>query len=174
MTNWLDTVNIRLMTESDLPEIEWDGEYRRYRKVYREVYRGLLAGRSFPWIAEIPSVGVIGQVFLTEKQPHQEYSEHPYMFLSSFRVKPDYRRRGLGTLLLKICEGTAKDRDMNVIILNCARSNRRSRAFYERNGFSVLRSDPGKWSYIDDTGKIREETEPAWVMRKVLPLNSKA
>lgn len=33
MGSWLDSrVNIRLMRESDLPLIEWDGEYTRYRK----------------------------------------------------------------------------------------------------------------------------------------------
>ncbi|HOW07773.1 MAG TPA: GNAT family N-acetyltransferase [Flexilinea sp.] len=167
METWLDSVNIRLMRESDLPLIEWGDEYVRYRKIYREVYRNFLAGRAFPWIAEIEKYGVIGQVFLTEKQPDPAFDpEQPYMFLSSFRVKPDFRNRGLGTLLLKICEVTARDRNIHNVFLNCAKTNKRCKAFYERNGFTVLREDPGKWSFIDHKGAIREEVEPAWTMVK--------
>mgnify|MGYP002409344903 FL=1 len=168
------TFSTEVMNETDLPAIEWDGEYKRYRRVYREIYRGSLAGRSVPWVAEISNIGIIGQVFLTEKQPHEDYADRPYMFLSSFRVKPAYRNLGLGTLLLKVCEVTAGDRKIDIIVLNCARSNQRSRSFYEKNGFVVVRNDPGKWSYIDDEGKIREETNPAWVMRKKLVSSSKS
>ncbi len=169
MGNWIDSVNIRLMNEADLPAIEWDGEYKRYRKVYREIYRGFLSGRSTPWIAEIGESGIIGQVFLTEKQPHSEYCpDQPYMFLSSFRVKPAYRNLGLGTLLLKTSEITTRDKNIHYIFLNCAKANQRSRSFYERNGFTTVRDDPGRWSFIDDEGNIREEVEPAWVMKKHL------
>lgn len=169
MGSWLDSVNIRLMRESDLPLIEWDGEYTRYRKIYREIYRGLLAGRSMPWIAEVNPIGIIGQIFLTEKSPHPEYCpDQPYMFLSSFRVKPLFRNQGLGTLLLKICEITASDRKVHNIFLNCAKTNRRCKKFYERNGFSVIREDSGKWTYIDHQGHVREEIEPAWVMKKAV------
>lgn len=169
MGSWLDSVNIRLMRESDLPIIEWDGEYTRYRKVYREVYRGLLAGRAIPWIAEVNHIGIIGQIFLTEKNPHPDYCpDQSYMFISSFRVKPLYRNQGLGTLLLKICDITSSDRNIRSIFLNCAKTNRRCKKFYERDGFSAIREDPGKWTYIDHQGNIREENEPAWLMKKTI------
>jgi ribosomal protein S18 acetylase RimI-like enzyme len=169
MQNWLDTVEIRLMRETDLPSIEWGEEYIRYRKVYRDVYRNFLAGRSILWIAETEKDGIVGQVFLTQKNPHELFDpEHPYMLLSSFRVKPAFRNLGLGTLLLKACEIAAGDRGIQRIFLNCARSNQRSRAFYERNGYSVFRDDPGRWSYIDHLGQLREEIDPAWTMVKVV------
>lgn len=172
MENWLDSVNIRLMRESDLPLIEWGEEYVRYRKIYCEVYRNFLAGRTFPWIAEVEKYGVIGQVFLTEKQPNTAFDpDRPYMFLSSFRVKPDFRNRGLGTFLLKICEITAHDRNIRHIFLNCAKNNKRCKAFYERNGFVVLREDPGRWSFINHKGAICEEVDPAWTMVKKIEID---
>ena len=68
--NWLDRVNIRLLREEDLPALEWDGEYTRYRKIYQEVYRNLERGISFPYVAETADDGIIGQVFLTRKDPN--------------------------------------------------------------------------------------------------------
>ena len=171
MENWLDKVEIRLMKESDLPLIEWGGEYMRYRKVYREVYRNFLAGRTTPWIATTDEDGIVGQVFLTQKAAHTAFdAQNPYMFLSSFRVKPAFRNLGLGTLLLKACEIVARDKKTPSIFLNCAKSNQRSKNFYERNGFSVVREDAGKWSYIDHEGQLREEIEPVWLMRKDLDI----
>ena len=45
---------VRLIKEADLPALEWDGEYTRYRKVYQEVYRNSLRGISLPYVAETP------------------------------------------------------------------------------------------------------------------------
>ncbi len=167
MNEWLDQVNIRLMTAEDLPGIEWDGFYARYRNIYKEVFRNSLTGKTLSWIAETEQDGIVGQVFLTKKPPHPHFNANkPYMFLSSFRVKPNFRGRGLGTLLLKICEISTSDRGIPAIYLNCSQKNLRSRAFYERNGFKVLREDPGEWSYIDHEGLLRREVEPAWTMVK--------
>ena len=63
--DWLSAVTIRLLQEEDLPELEWGGEYSRYRRIYREIYRNSQKGISLPYVAETADDGIIGQVFLT-------------------------------------------------------------------------------------------------------------
>lgn len=164
---WLDRVNIRKMRESDLPLIEWDGAYARYRRVYREIYRNQENGITTALIAESPEDGVIGQIFLTRKKPNQSFSpKEAYLFISSFRIKEPFRNRGLGTLLLKMAEIYAERESLPLLILNCARSNQDGLAFYKRHGFEGYRMDDGRWSYVDDRGIVQEEIEPAFSMRK--------
>lgn len=167
MNSWLDSVQIRLLRETDLPQLEWDGEYARYRRVYREVFRNYSRGISRPFIAETAQNGIIGQVFLTEKGPNAAYSAcDPYFFLSSFRIKSDFRDRGLGSLLLRVCEITASDKKIKEIYLNCAKTNARGLHFYQSHGFKILREDAGLWSFINENGKVVTESEPAWTLHK--------
>ena len=70
MKDWLDRVNVRKMREADLPLIEWEGEYARYRKVYQEVYRNQRLGVTTALIAESPEDGIVAQIFLTRKPIH--------------------------------------------------------------------------------------------------------
>lgn len=167
MKAWLGQVNVRKMRESDLPLIEWDGEYTRYRKVYQEVYRNQQLGVTTALIAESPDDGIVAQIFLTKKNPNEVFSPNErYLFISSFRVKKPFRNRGLGTLLLKMAELFAKKEGLPLLILNCAQANQEGLAFYKNAGFEGYRIDDGKWRYIDHEGNVREECEPAFSMRK--------
>ena len=133
---------IRKMVEEDLPLIEWDGEYARYRKVYREVFRNQLIGLTTALIAESPDDGIVGQVFLTKKEPNPTFSpEDRYLFISSFRVKEPFRGRGLGTLMMKMAELIAQREGLPLLILNCARSNQAALTFYKDAGFEGFRLD---------------------------------
>lgn len=167
MSEFLNQINIRKMKESDLPLIEWNGEYSRYRRMYREVYRNLLLGISIPFVAENTDGELVGQAFLTEKNPNDNYtSKSKYMFLSSFRVKAPYRDKGLGTLILKTCEETVMERDLNLIFLHCASKNTLAKQFYEKHGFAAVRNDPGIWTFINEAGNVVTEKEPSIVMVK--------
>ena len=168
--DWLDRVVIRLIREADLPELEWDGEYSRYRKVYREVYRNFEKGLSLPFVAETPEDGIVGQVFLTRKEPNPSYtSRSRYFFLSSFRIKPAFRDQGLGGRLMDVCFREVRSHRLRDIFLNCARENNRARRCYEKHGFRVIRLDEGNWTYVNDEGLVVTEMQSAYVMRKTLP-----
>ena len=169
--NWLDTVTIRLMKEADLPALEWDGEYQRYRRIYREIYRNSQKGISIPFVAETPTEGIIGQVFLTKKDPNRNYvTQSQYFFLSSFRIKPGFRDHGLGSLMLNECEKQVRLHHLRDIYLNCDRKNNRARWFYQEHGFHVVRVDEGTWSYVNDEGFVVTEEQNAYLMKKTLPL----
>ena len=164
-------VIIRLLREEDLPALEWDGEYRRYRRIYREVFRNSQKGISFPLVAETPKDGIIGQVFLTQKEPNPNFTANSrYYFLSSFRIKPQFRGMGLGSRLLRTCEDQAKLHHLRDIYLNCAVANHRARWFYLDHGFHVIRIDNSDWTFVDDEGFIRTEPQHAYLMKKSLDL----
>ena len=168
--DWLDHVTIRLIKEADLPALEWDGEYTRYRKVYQEVWRNSQRGISLPYVAETPEDGIIGQVFLTRKDPNPSYSPRSrYFFLSSFRIKPVFRDRGLGDRMIRLCFQEARNHRLRDIFLNCSSDNDRARRFYEKHGFRIVRLDEGKWSYINPEGLVVTERQSAYLMRKTLP-----
>ena len=158
---------IRRMREDDLPLIEWGSEYLRYRRVYREIYRNSLTGRTILLAAVTNSGQLIGQVFVTINPSHS-YKLVPSqsLLLSSFRVKKEYRGLGVGSRLLKTCEDCAIDRKIGFLWLNCSKSNEKALNFYRKHGFEIFRFDPGDWQYIDHNGEIRREVDPAWSLSK--------
>ena len=167
---WLDQVTIRLLREADLPELEWEGEYSRYRRVYQEVYKNSQKGISFPYVAETAENGIIGQVFLTLKEPNPGYNGRSrYFFLSSFRIREPFRDRGLGDLLLQVCEKEVRAHRLRDIFLNCSTDNDRARHFYERHSFRIVRIDEGNWTFINAEGMVVSEKQSAYLMRKTLP-----
>ena len=168
--NFLNTVNIRLVKEEDLPALEWGEEYKRYRRIYREIYRNSQKGLSIPLVAETAADGIIGQVFFSQKEPNQNYGIRTrYYFLSSFRVKPRYRDHGIGSLLLKEGEKQVRLHHIRDIYLNCSRENNRARWFYQEHGFQVVRIDEGTWTYVNDEGFVVTEPQNAYLMKKTLP-----
>lgn len=163
-------VRIRYLEEADLPALEWDGEYSRYRKNYLEIYRNKGKGLSFPFVAESAADGVIGQVFLTRRNANKAYSNEPYFFLTSFRVKPAYRDRGIGSRLLEACERVTREQRIGAILLNCAASNPRGFEFYRKHGFELVREELTQWSYVNENGMVVSEQAPSWLMRKRFPI----
>ena len=143
--DWLEHVTIRLIKEADLPALEWDGEYARYRKVYQEVYRNSQRGISLPYVAETPEDGIIGQVFLTRKDPNPSYSPRSrYFFLSSFRIKPEFRDRGLGDRMIRICFQEESDHLPAALFDQgeCVRQPEEMAEDLRRNGIVHLRRKP--------------------------------
>lgn len=164
-------INIRLLREEDLPALEWGDEFKRYRRIYREIYRSSQKGLAIPLVAETSDDGIIGQVFLSQKEPNPNYGiKTRYYFLSSFRIKPQFRNHGLGSLLLRECEKQVRLHHLRDIYLSCSRDNNRARWFYLDHGFQVVRINDGTWSYVNDEGFVVTEPENAYLMRKSLSL----
>ena len=176
---WLDQVTIRLLKQPDLPALEWEGEYSHFRRVYSDAYERAKSGRSVLWVAEfdepvstlrmqLPS-RIIGQLFvqLTCDRPDLADGTHKG-YIYAFRIRPSYRGGGLGTRMLSIAETDLKQRGFGVATLNVAQVNRDARRLYERLGYHVVGSDPGRWSYPDEKGYWHFVEEPAWRMEKLL------
>jgi ribosomal protein S18 acetylase RimI-like enzyme len=165
----LDSVIIRTVQQGDLPALEWEGEYAHFRRLYAEAFQRSRRGLNVLWLAEQPGLGVLGQVFI------QLNCDRPEMcngidraYLYAFRVRPAFRSMGLGARMLRVAEDDLLEREYRYLTLNVARVNVRAQTFYRRHGFSVVAPEPGRWSYVDHEGRLRNIVEPAWRMEKRL------
>jgi ribosomal protein S18 acetylase RimI-like enzyme len=160
---------IRLMKQDDLLALEWDGEYKHFRRLYTEIYQSASRGKAIMWVAELPSIGIIGQLFVQLTSSRQELAdgvEKAYIY--GFRIKPDYRGHGLGRRMMEVAENDLAQRRFQRVTLNVSRDNPQARRLYEKLGYQVVGMDPGQWSYLDHLGIRREVHEPAWRMEKLI------
>ncbi len=168
LVNFSD-LTIRLITYEDLPALEWDGEFSHFRRLYREIYKSTLDGRGLMWVAEINQKGLIGQVFIRFQSGRPELAngiDRAYLF--SFRILPQYRKRGIGSFFLDTVEKDLVSRNYSWVTLNVARDNPSALRFYLQHGYRIVDSEPGYWTYLDEKGITREVHEPAWRMQKYL------
>lgn len=170
--NTVSQVTIRLLRENDLPALEWEGEYRHFRRLYREIYQSAVQGKAVLWVAEIEAVGIIGQVFVQLVSGRKELADgYRRAYVYGFRVRPEYRNCGIGGRLLQILEADLAKNSFLWVTLNVGKDNPRAQRFYERHGYRIVGDEPGRWSYLDDQGRRHEVHEPAWRMEKSLPDN---
>ena len=163
------SITIRLVTETDLIRLEWEGEYKKYRRMYASLYRNMLTGTTLMWLIENPQGVVIGQAFVMLKSSELEAADgKKRAYLFAFRIRPAWRNRGIGTLMMDHIERDLFRRGFLFVTLNVAKENPGARRLYERLGYKVIGSKPGVWSFRDDEGNIQHMVEPAWRMMKRL------
>lgn len=166
---WIDQVRIRLLVKDDLPALEWEGQYRHFRRLYSEIYRSMEMGKALMWVAESPELGLIGQVFVQLLSGRPELANgRTRAYIYGFRIKEEYRGQGLGTRMLQVVEGDLLSRGIETVTLNVGKDNPDARRLYERCHYRVVADEEGRWSYIDDSGQRRMVVEPAWRMEKRL------
>jgi len=167
--NWLSQVTIRTVTETDLVALEWGGEYSHFRRVFAEAFERTQRGLSILWVADLKSSGIIGQVFIQLICDRTELADgYRRAYLYSFRIRPEFRGAGLGSLMIRNVEDDLRYRGFEILTLNVGRDSPRARCLYERHGFAVVAEEPGIWSYIDHHGDRQFVEEPAWRMEKFL------
>lgn len=160
---------VRHGNKADLPALEWGGEYTHFRRMFSDVYQQVEQDRAILWIAELPKIGLIGQLFVSLNSFRHDMADgvtRAYLF--GFRVRPDFRNLGIGTCMMHVAEVDLVDRGFRQLTLNVGRENAAARSFYERLGYHVIGPDPGKWSYVNDLGERVIVHEPAWRMLKDL------
>ncbi len=159
---------IRTAVETDLPGMEWEGEYRQYRRVYRHVMEEMELGKRLILVAESDNF-VVGQVFIQfnahRADIHQGFSS---AYLHAFRVRPTFRNRGIGTRLILEAESILTEAGYERVVIAAAEENHGARRLYERLGYSYYMNDPGRWSFIDHRGKLRSVHEPSVLLEKWL------
>jgi ribosomal protein S18 acetylase RimI-like enzyme len=160
---------IRLIKSSDLPALEWDGAYSHFRQVYREVYEQSRIGRTLPWVIDLPSEGIIGQLFVQLDSQNKRFadgSSRAYLF--SFRIKPKFQGQGWGTRLLSSVEKDLIDRGFHWTTLKVSKLNELARQFYEHRGYAIIAEEQGEWRYVDHQGIQRVVIDPSYCMEKCL------
>ncbi len=165
----MNSVFIRQAKKDDLPDLEWNGEYKHFRRLYSDTFTLVQKGQAIIWIAEMNQHGLIGQCFVSLKGNRLELADGiSRAYIYGFRIRPEFRNRGIGTRMMHTIEEDLKGRGFRLATLNVGQENPDARRFYDRLGYIVTGSEPGDWSYIDDGGKRRDMHEPAWRMIKDL------
>jgi ribosomal protein S18 acetylase RimI-like enzyme len=165
----MNPVFIRQAEKGDLGDLEWNGEYTHFRRLYADTYMMVEQGVAVIWIAETNGSGLIGQCFVSLKRDRPELADGSVRaYIYGFRVKPEYRNQGIGKRIMHTIEDDLRKRGFQQVILNVGQDNRNARRFYERLEYIVVGADPGYWSYIDDKGRRIDMHEPAWRMVKNL------
>jgi ribosomal protein S18 acetylase RimI-like enzyme len=160
---------IRPANKDDLIDLEWEGEYQHFRRLYADAYMMVEQGKAIIWIAEADGSGLIGQCFVSLKGNRAELADGvTRAYIYGFRVRPEYRNLGIGARIMYTLEQDLWKRGFRQVTLNVGKDNPDARRFYNRMGYNVIGSDPGRWSYIDEKGKRRDMHEPAWRMLKNL------
>ena len=163
---------VRLATRADLPALEWDGEFAHFRRLFAETYQQVEAGEALIWIAELSPHGIIGQIFVQLNGYHPELADgNSRAYLYAFRVRPSFRKKGIGTCVLRMAEADLARRGYRQVAINVARDNEDARRLYERLGYCVVAAEAGEWSYLDQYGQRQYVSEPAWRMEKELLKN---
>jgi ribosomal protein S18 acetylase RimI-like enzyme len=169
-SSWSDQIVIRHLRPNELIALEWDGAYSHFRRVYARALQRAQNGMAVLWVAEGEESSLIGQVFVllnSEFDPQLANGEDR-AFIHSFRVRPEYRSRGLGARLLQIAEADLAARNFKIVGLNVADDNVSARRFYERYGYRPVMKVSGEWSYTDHLGVDRDVKEPGWRLIKNL------
>ncbi|MBN2554961.1 MAG: GNAT family N-acetyltransferase [Anaerolineales bacterium] len=159
---------IRSLREKDLPDLEWDGEYRHFRRLYRRFYEQMQQGRRMILVAEVEQE-IIGQAFV-QYFIHREDLPPSLLpgYLHAVRVKETFRDQGIGTLLIEQSENVMLSKEMNCSVIAVEKTNPDARRLYERLGYRYFADDDGEWSYQDDQGIYRFVSSPAHLLRKNL------
>jgi len=159
---------IRHAEESDLAALEWDGEYKHFRRVYRQVMQDALRGTRVLLVAEVEEE-LIGQLFIAfESIWKSRFRGQPAAYLHSFRVKPAYRNQGVGHALMDRAEEEIIAHGYGRAVISVAKDNPGALRLYENLGYHVFSEDTGNWSYFDHEGMLQHIREPAFVMQKRL------
>jgi ribosomal protein S18 acetylase RimI-like enzyme len=169
VSSWLSKVILRPIQRRDLPALEWEGEYKHFRRVYLEVFRRMRSGLANMWAAELLAEGIIGQVFVQYSSGKQELADGANRaYVHSFRVKPSFRGAGLGSKLMHVVETDLIQRGYKHVTLNVSYTNPGARRLYSLLGYRIVGPDPGIWSFQDDSGALQQVNDPGWRMHKRL------
>jgi ribosomal protein S18 acetylase RimI-like enzyme len=162
-------LKIRTATDSDLIHLEWDGEYRHFRRLYQEIYESSKKGDAILWVVELNGSDVIGQVIIQLNSARKDLADgSTRAYLYGFRIHPRHRNQGIGSYVLQFVEADLNRRGFVTVSLNVGRENIEARRLYHRKGYKIVGIEAGEWSYLDENGLRQYVHEPAWRMEKSL------
>jgi ribosomal protein S18 acetylase RimI-like enzyme len=165
-------LKMRQAERKDLPALEWNGELAHYRRLFEEVFRHTLTGEAIMWLADLSGEKIIGQLFVQVNSQRFELADGlGRAYIYGFRVREAYRNIGVGTWMMEFVEADLKKRGFKTVNLNVGQDNDGALRLYKRLGYEVIGPDPGRWSYMDNHGRLQQVQEPAWRMQK--HMNSK-
>ena len=165
----IDKAVIRPIRAAELPGLEWEGQYTKYRKVFAQSFEDVQRGQRIMLVAAAGGQ-LVGQIFVQLSSSETHYADGATRgYLYSLRVRPAWQGNGLGTRLIRAAESALLARGFSVAVIAAGKDNPGARRLYERLGYHTFADDAGVWYFTDVNGVQQEQTEPCWVMEKRLP-----
>jgi len=162
-------LHIRNAERADLGRLEWEGEFLHYRRIFADTFQLTELGQAKIWISEINEDYLVGQLLVSLKGGRPELADGcTRAYVYGFRVRPAFRNQGIGKRMMESVETDLLAEHFQTVTLNVAKVNYGARRFYERLGYCVVGTDPGRWFYLDHLGFQHDVYEPAWRMEKKL------
>ena len=159
-------IHIRIATSEDIPHLEWYGQYKHYRNLFRKGYLEQLQNKRLIIVADCNDFP-IGYLFMQLQSNNPRIANgRSRVYFYSFRVMEMFQGKGIGTQLLTEAENMMMDRGFRSSTIAVAKENIAAQRLYERLGYRIFAEDPGKWSYTDHKGDIRRVEEPCWILEK--------
>lgn len=159
-------IYIRTATLEDIPRLEWYGQYKHYRNLFRKAYREQMLGKRLIIVAACNNFP-IGYLFIQLQSGNPRIADgKTRAYFYSFRVMEIFQSRGIGTQLLSEAETMMAERGYRWGTIAVAKDNTAAKRLYERLGYRIFAEDPGKWSYTDHTETVRNVEEPCWLLEK--------
>lgn len=157
----------RLARQSDLPLMEWMGEYTHFRKVFQHTFREQQAGRRLMVVADFNNFP-IGQVFILIKNSTSFGVRQRHGYLYSLRVMQPFQKMGIGTTLIRLAEDIMRSKKLETASIAVAKDNRNALGLYQKLGYQIYAEDEGEWSYTNHENRIVHVHEPCWMLDKNL------
>lgn len=162
------SVTLRPARHEDIPKLEWYGQYRHYRNLFQRAFREQQAGRRLILVADCNDfpIGQIAIQFEGNAAHIADGQRRGYLY--SFRVMEMFRGQGLGTRLIADAEQRLLAQGFTWATIAVAKDNPAAQRLYERLGYVRFAEDPGRWTYVDHRGTLRQVDEPCWILEKSL------
>jgi len=161
-------VTIRKLRRDDLPKLEWYGEFKHYRRLFRRSYQGQVDGSRLMLVADVNDFPV-GRLFIQFYSPKSRVSDgRTKGYLYSFHVMEMFRGQQIGTRLIHNAEAILRNRKFHKATIAVAKENIGALKLYQREDYVIYGEDKGQWQYYDHRGRVRSVNEPCWLLEKQL------
>lgn len=163
-------VTIRPAVRADLPKLEHEGNFTKFRNLFRRAFREQQNGRRLMLVADSNNYPVGRLFILYTSSDHSIADGKRRAYLYSFFVMTPFRGYGIGSAMVAHAERVLRDHGFRYVTIAVAKHNAGALRLYERLGYKKMRDDAGRWSYTDHKGRQHNINEPCWILEKALPL----
>ena len=163
-------VTIRPANREDLPKLELDGQFTKFRNLFRRAFREQQTDRRLMLVADCNDYPVGRLFILFNSSDHTIADGQNRAYLYSFFVMTPFRGQGIGTSMVRYAENLLTERRYEYATIAVAKDNEGALQLYKRLNYVTKREDAGRWNYTDHMGRTHRMNEPCWILEKNLKI----
>lgn len=161
-------ITVRPACYEDIANMEWNGQFKHFRRLFQRSYREHVEGRRLMLVADSNGYP-IGRLFIQFNSKNKRTSDGvSKAYLYSFHVIENMRGHGIGNHMMDVAEDILIERNFKFATIAVAKENHGALRLYERRGYRRYGEDDGSWHYYDHRGRLRHVDEPAYLLEKKL------